>query len=520
MASYSPTTVADMLAAFPIRTISPIEGRPVLKELLRVLKQLCRCARAIKSRLGPLGYLFVPLDLISYQTYTVVPLTLPGPTPDAPIFNDGMNPGEREVARLEWQAHRMENENIKNMNEALLQLFLATIGENYRKHLESSFIGRVNRTFQEIFASFLAKYGKFGPLDLQANRERMTEPWDASTPIEALFAQINDSAEFALFTRHPVADNDKVQAGEILILKTGVFGTEYKDWRSHLEVDRTWTFFQDFWQQQYDLRQETETTAGQMGYGNSLLEKEDDDTTFNDTVSNFGNAFAANSAAFNTLTDTNSSMAAGMSAIQQQLNALTAQLANINVNQAPPHVDITQAYQNVPVGPPGNLPQFQAWQANQGYQANQNNPNTQPLQPFFQAPGRGGGRGGGRGSGRGGRRTGRGAGRGRGPPPTQQYNYNQQTQAQYGPPQQNFQQAFQGRGNQNRNRPAYSNTNKRFANWNYCHTHGYDLPDDHDSTTCLNPAWNHVWTATRQNPCDGCQKNMHKVCLPTQQGYN
>ena len=53
-----------------------------------------------------------------------------------------------------------------------------------------------------------------------------------------------------------------------------------------------------------------------MGYGNSLLEKEDDDTTFNDTVSNFGNAFAANSAAFNTLTDTNSAMAAGMYSIQ------------------------------------------------------------------------------------------------------------------------------------------------------------------------------------------------------------
>ena len=70
----------------------------------------------------------------------------------------------------------MENENIKNMNEALLQLFLATIGENYRKHLQPSFIGRVNRTFQETFASFLQKYEKFGPLDLQENRERMTEP--------------------------------------------------------------------------------------------------------------------------------------------------------------------------------------------------------------------------------------------------------------------------------------------------------------------------------------------------------
>ena len=52
-----------------------------------------------------------------------------------------------------------------------------------------------------------------------------------------------------------------------------------------------------------------------MGYGNSLQEN-DYDATFNDTVSNFGNAFAANFTAFNTLTETNSSMAAGITVLQ------------------------------------------------------------------------------------------------------------------------------------------------------------------------------------------------------------
>ena len=74
------------------------------------------------------------------------------------------------------------------MNEALIQLFNQTIGENYKKLLESSFIGQINRTFQEIFTSFLQKYGKFGPLDLQANNDRMNEAWDASMPIDALFS--------------------------------------------------------------------------------------------------------------------------------------------------------------------------------------------------------------------------------------------------------------------------------------------------------------------------------------------
>ena len=166
MAFYTPTIVADMLAAFPIHKIDPIDGRSVLKELLSVLKKLYQSAQTVKSRLGPLGYLFVPLDLVSYQIYTGVALNLPGPTPDAPAFTAAMNPGEREIARFEWQANRMENENIKNMNEASIQLFLQKIGENYKKQLESSFIARIDRTFQEIFSSFLKKYGKFCPLDL------------------------------------------------------------------------------------------------------------------------------------------------------------------------------------------------------------------------------------------------------------------------------------------------------------------------------------------------------------------
>ena len=102
MSSYVPTSVADMLKAFPVQSIPAVDGRPNLNEMLRVLKVLCRCSRTVKSKLGPLGYLFVALDLTNYQRYTVVPLNLPPPTPNAPTFNDTMLVGDREVARILW----------------------------------------------------------------------------------------------------------------------------------------------------------------------------------------------------------------------------------------------------------------------------------------------------------------------------------------------------------------------------------------------------------------------------------
>ena len=98
--AYSTTPVADMIAPFKDR-IPPIEGRPTLAELLRVLKELCKCARKVQSNLGPFGYLFVALDLANYRRYTNVLLNLPGPTPPAPTFNAAMTPRDREIARLE-----------------------------------------------------------------------------------------------------------------------------------------------------------------------------------------------------------------------------------------------------------------------------------------------------------------------------------------------------------------------------------------------------------------------------------
>ena len=98
----------------------------------------------------------------------------------------------------------------------------------------------------------------------------MNRSWDGNIPIGALFAQVNNTAEFTIYVQHPLADNNKVQAVEIMILKMSIIGTEYKDWRSHLEVKCTWNFFQDFEQQQYNLRQETKTAAGTMGYGNNI----------------------------------------------------------------------------------------------------------------------------------------------------------------------------------------------------------------------------------------------------------
>ena len=85
---------------------------------------------------------------------------------------------------LAWQVQKAEHENIANMNEALLAMFLAAIQPAFNKSTKRDLIGRVSTNFWDVFDMFLTKYAKVKPMDLKANRARMESEWYPSVPIE------------------------------------------------------------------------------------------------------------------------------------------------------------------------------------------------------------------------------------------------------------------------------------------------------------------------------------------------
>ena len=145
--NYTSTSVADMVAAFPEKTITRINSKPTLHSLLSALKVLCRCSQKLPSALGPRGYLFITLPIDHYQRFAYVPINLPGPTPELSQFTENMDATQRKQAKLQWQAHKCENYNIKNMNEALLNMFLEGIDPAYKRHLDNDFVGVINGSF-------------------------------------------------------------------------------------------------------------------------------------------------------------------------------------------------------------------------------------------------------------------------------------------------------------------------------------------------------------------------------------
>ena len=124
-------------------------------------------------------------------------------------------------------------------------MFLEGIDPAYKRHLDNNFVSVINGSFWNVFNGFLTKYGKVKPLDLEANTVRMKKRYEAADPIEALFAQINNAQEFRIFSEYPLTDKDLVLTSEVLILSTNQFSSEYTDWRSLNEADRTWEFFKN-----------------------------------------------------------------------------------------------------------------------------------------------------------------------------------------------------------------------------------------------------------------------------------
>jgi hypothetical protein len=51
---------------------------------------------------------------------------------------------------------------------------------------------------------------------------------------------------------------------------------------------------------------------------------------------------------------------------------------------------------------------------------------------------------------------------------------------------------------------------KKYNNWNYCHTHGREIHNNHTSVTCVQPGVNYQHATTRTNTMGGNNKRLLK----------
>ena len=81
----------------------------------------------------------------------------------------------------------------------------------------------------------------------------MKTAWALQDGWERLQKQINDGTIYAIFTGHQIPDNEVVDVAITLIIQTGLFSTQYKQWHERADGQKTWTHFKDFWKAKIEL---------------------------------------------------------------------------------------------------------------------------------------------------------------------------------------------------------------------------------------------------------------------------
>ena len=101
----------------------------------------------------------------------------------------------------------------------------------YLKGTTNRNVGLAHVTFREISKFPLQNYGNITQYDIEDNDKKLKEKWDANTPIEMLFDQIEDTQDFAAVAGQPYTTNQLLTTAYNLIYATGLFFDDCKAWR-------------------------------------------------------------------------------------------------------------------------------------------------------------------------------------------------------------------------------------------------------------------------------------------------
>jgi hypothetical protein len=86
-------------------------------------------------------------------------------------------------------------------------------------------------------------YGNITAVDLENNFEHMRRAWDPQQPVESLFKQIQDFADYAeaacVLIEHP----QQINVGYAKTFTTGHFMSACRRWNEKPHVEKTWAQF-------------------------------------------------------------------------------------------------------------------------------------------------------------------------------------------------------------------------------------------------------------------------------------
>jgi hypothetical protein len=270
--SNSVPTTAAIIAGFPYPTLSAavLDGdtEPSFASLEILQRELNDNAMSSSSTRGDglHGHLVLTMPPAAYAAMEGHIAFIIPPNPGAAaVIPD--NATQAQIGALErtFTQQLRDFQSYRNTDHALKQVLIAAVPDIFIRAKRNLTFGYANVTTLDLLTHLHATYGEIMPEDIMAKQNAINIPWwSPPTPVEDLFAKLEDASTYLASANAPVPEVVLVQAVYQNFLACGLFESYCHKWRDKSPAARTWPQARLFFTKASNDRRLT--TAAAAGY--------------------------------------------------------------------------------------------------------------------------------------------------------------------------------------------------------------------------------------------------------------
>jgi hypothetical protein len=215
------------------------------------------------------------------------------------------------------------------MQQALTKQIISVFEPMYLDVLNDSMVGYANISARHMLDHLFSTYGNIIAVDLEINVEHMRLAWDPQQPVESLFKQIQDCADYSEAGRILIGHPQQINVGYAKIFATGHFMSAYCPWNEKHLIQKTWKLlkcnFAAAHHQHKQMQGESAATAGYHSANAAVGKTEDQfsEATIGE-LANLATATAADRGVVETLTEANARLVKQLEDTSNELRELKA----------------------------------------------------------------------------------------------------------------------------------------------------------------------------------------------------
>jgi hypothetical protein len=280
------STVEAVMASFPHKILPTVQGEPDYQAIHATRKFLQANLRAIDTHLGrgTLGHLGL---IISDAAYAMIAPTMNEEptlwvTPNAPgralAATDG-TAAQIRAARHQWEEDVQTYRACTSVQQALKKQIISVVDPMYLDIFNDNMMGYTNISERGMLDHLFETYGNITAVHLEINFENMRQTWDPQHPVEALFKQIQDCADYyeagGVLADYP----QQINVGYAKVFSTGHFMSACRQWNEKPTAEKTLTQFKSHfaaaYRQHKQMQGESAATAGYHSANADVTRNED-----------------------------------------------------------------------------------------------------------------------------------------------------------------------------------------------------------------------------------------------------